>query len=704
MFEIRTEYADRIVNDKSIRLPRFQRKKSWDTKKRFELCMSLYKDYPLGTMVVKVDMVNKKPVKWLLDGRQRWDTIKDCQNPENIYSWAYTYLGLKPKMNSEQVEELFWQKVWDFIEQEENVTDKEISYEDPEIEYEGQDDIDNNYFEEMIKSKDKEEIISTMEIAKGNDHINDLLDIILTVHPAKMKGRGIENRTVVKSNFSEPFLFKNFKPSYVQKDPEDNNLYVDSSKLVDWIKGKLSLTSVDELDSETFASWFDNPESDLINQVEKKWDKIKRSLSVIEGINDRLSSAKICMLELQSDCTNADAKKIFEIINTKATPLTAAEILSAKPNWNKVVENPRELIVNNKNELYRRISGIENTGVVRWDVAATFTDRIDPSLSFILGDWKDPESIERKITIGFKLLSGYYNGAISKNDVGTLADRELTDVDEECSDSWNSAMLEHSISRMGKILLSDNFFKYVCNWRESLISLTSDAVALNYFILVLKDWKAKGEPQQQGQLRRLFLKNAKVLYDKSIYEYALGQWKGSSDSRISRNIKETFSSTSQFSQVEIKQWNDLLESLINENKIDGVVAESGRMRALLYYYYMLSGKGYPNDPLMSGIDIDHIIPKSRFFENTDEYRYFDSIINKAILPKKDNIKKSDSLLSNIKDDWLIKQIKEYEDIEKSEFENYSSSAGIFNLKEKRGKIIMEVLSNSRLRLITEDSN
>ncbi len=661
--------------------------------------MSMYKDYPLGTMVVKVDLVNKKPVKWLLDGRQRWDTIKDCQNPENIYVWAYMYLGLKEKMTHDEVEVIFWQKVYEFIEQEENNIDEDKNQE-LDAEYEGQELIEDNYFEETIKSKVKEEKI---EIQNANDHISDLLDIILTVHPARIKGRG-ENRTVVKSSFSEPFQFKNFKPSYVQKDPEDDSLYVDSSKLVEWIKGKLSLTSVEELNPEIFVSWFDNSESDLLTQVQKKWEKIKKSLGIIEGISDRLSSAKICMLELQNDCTNADAKKIFEIINTKATPLTAAEILSAKPNWNKVIENPRDIIVKNKNDLYMRISGIENFGVVRWDVAATFTDRIDPSLYFILGDWKDSENIERKITIGFKLLSGYYTGAISKNDIGSLADKELINGDEDCLDSWNSATLEHSIARMGKVLLSDNFFKYISNWRIPLISLTSDAVALNYFILILKDWKAKGEPQQQGQLKRLFLKNAKILYDRSIFEYVQGQWKGSSDSKISRNIKEESSQNSQFSTIDPKQWNELLDSLINDNKINGNIAETGQIKTILYYYYMLSGKGYPNDPLMSGMDIDHIIPKSRFFENTDEYLYFDSIINKAILPKKDNIKKSDLLLLNINDDWLIKQIKEYEDIEKSEYEMYSVSSGIFNLKEKRGKIIKDTLSNSRYRLIMEDLN
>ncbi len=75
-------------------------------------------------------------------------------------------------------------------------------------------------------------------------------------------------------------------------------------------------------------------------------------------------------------------KKKFEIINTAGTPLTAAEILSAKPSWNKRIENPDPEIIRNKDELYKEI-GISTEGVVKWDIAATFLDRL--KLKFIIG-------------------------------------------------------------------------------------------------------------------------------------------------------------------------------------------------------------------------------------------------------------------------------------------------------------------------------
>ena len=120
MFEQKTVDAAKIANDNLLKLPRFQRKKSWNNSKRFELCLSLFKEYPLGTIVIQKDLdEDGKPVSWLLDGRQRRDTLKDCQNPINIYLWAEEYLSLKSGMVPERVIELFEKAVEEFIEQDE---------------------------------------------------------------------------------------------------------------------------------------------------------------------------------------------------------------------------------------------------------------------------------------------------------------------------------------------------------------------------------------------------------------------------------------------------------------------------------------------------------------------------------------------------------------------------------------------------------
>lgn len=46
MYEIRPESIKTFITDRNVRLQRFQRKQTWDEKKNFQLCISLFKEYP----------------------------------------------------------------------------------------------------------------------------------------------------------------------------------------------------------------------------------------------------------------------------------------------------------------------------------------------------------------------------------------------------------------------------------------------------------------------------------------------------------------------------------------------------------------------------------------------------------------------------------------------------------------------------------
>lgn len=48
MYEIRPESIKTFITDRNVKLPRFQRKQTWDDKKNFQLCISLFKEYPIG--------------------------------------------------------------------------------------------------------------------------------------------------------------------------------------------------------------------------------------------------------------------------------------------------------------------------------------------------------------------------------------------------------------------------------------------------------------------------------------------------------------------------------------------------------------------------------------------------------------------------------------------------------------------------------
>lgn len=71
-----------FIENMQIRLPRFQRKSTWDAKQKFELCISVFQDYPVGVVIVN----KEQDIYWLLDGRQRREALYEMRsNPETIY-------------------------------------------------------------------------------------------------------------------------------------------------------------------------------------------------------------------------------------------------------------------------------------------------------------------------------------------------------------------------------------------------------------------------------------------------------------------------------------------------------------------------------------------------------------------------------------------------------------------------------------------
>lgn len=103
MYEIRPETVKTFIIDRNIKLPRFQRKQTWDEKKNFQLCISLFKEYPIGVCILSVDVTREKTVRWLLDGRQRKNALsliyEDPEN-ENLYSDRFLHVEYLQKMGA----------------------------------------------------------------------------------------------------------------------------------------------------------------------------------------------------------------------------------------------------------------------------------------------------------------------------------------------------------------------------------------------------------------------------------------------------------------------------------------------------------------------------------------------------------------------------------------------------------------------------
>ena len=91
------------------------------------------------------------------------------------------------------------------------------------------------------------------------------------------------------------------------------------------------------------------------------------------------------------------------------------------------------------------------------------------------------------------------------------------------------------------------------------------------------------------------------------------------------------------------------------------------------------------------------IPQTKFANTSisNKAAIVHNLYNLGLLPKKENILKRNKSLIEITDPWLISQIKEYEDIEKTDFEKYSNIGNFEQLKEQRGKLYKSAFNQER---------
>lgn len=406
MYELRPESIKTFIGDRTIKLPRFQRKQTWGARKNFELCLSLFRDIPLGVVVIRVDTregagSSRRPIleKHLIDGRQRLNALVRASNPEEIYAWAKEALRLRNTQSIDEVTERFWRYVDDYFGEDEADDGRADPADRPELEPAGSDesplgteggeggvdDVDAETGGAMgISAADTappaSAIASASRTGPGAQGLQELLEIILVVHPKRPNGSG----------FTQPFDLRRFLPSidFIQTDRATGRPYVDAAKLAAWIQFKRASTagthaypsSIDE-----FLEWVGAPQLEpglrarLREEMGRKWRRMESVFSALDSIDKRLQESKIGYLEIR-DCSANEERKIFVIINSAGTPLTAAEILSAKPAWNKVVETPDSSIVREKEAMYREAGIPIPDTTVRWDTAATLLSRLHAAL------------------------------------------------------------------------------------------------------------------------------------------------------------------------------------------------------------------------------------------------------------------------------------------------------------------------------------
>lgn len=532
MYEIRPESIKTFITDRNVKLPRFQRKQTWDEKKNFQLCISLFKEYPIGVCILSVEENKGKTVRWLLDGRQRKNALAMMyDDPENIYNWAKRFIGFKNSDQPSEIEEKFIAKINEYIEADLDEEFEVVATENMDDDSEASED--NN-----------EEVIDTS--AYGLDL---LLDIIKIIHNKQKRNTG----------FTKPFDFTKYvnRLPYIENDVQGIKLSSRKVKtFIDEYRKYCDDEYIDYDDAKSFYKFLDTrcdvkDEKKTKALITEKWNSITERILIVEKIEGLLTNSKIGMIEVKN-LTPSDSQKIFNIINSEGEKLTAVEILSAKPHWNVPVENPSQKAIDATKELYKRIGTVQ-TDVVRWDLPATFLKRIGKNIA--IKQFSDSKTdFEKELTYGFKILSSIYVGGVKKESIEELSKASL---------NWSSDIenLIYDIQSMFKLISSFDYFKYFKSWNTTMMELTSDAIALDFITIAYRDWCRKGKPIGDTKAKQ-FQKNCFILWDRLIYEYINKQWRGSSDQKIANNIISLSNEPDLFIPISADKWRSILEDQI----------------------------------------------------------------------------------------------------------------------------------------------
>ena len=314
----RTLYS--FINEGNYKFPRFQRKDTWNDSQYFELCLSVFQEYPIGSVIVN----NDRNVFSLLDGRQRRTCMKKLfEDPDAVYKWARTSCGFKLSSKDSYVSDKFWTKVENYLGRDlEDITNQTTSSSD---DAEGTEPIDPD---QESEAKDTSDSIksSSLEV---------LLKYILLSH----------NKLLKAFDFSKSFTEKALQ--YYSKN-SNNEFYVDPVKLSNFIrslnkeKDPIIQSALKDRDAfnDYLQSRFDfrsdnsKASNDLIKHLNNYWFVIESAFEVYSQLDAVLGNAEVGFIEL-NNASITDTQNVFSKTNSGGTQLNAAELLSAKPYWNE---------------------------------------------------------------------------------------------------------------------------------------------------------------------------------------------------------------------------------------------------------------------------------------------------------------------------------------------------------------------------------
>lgn len=280
-----------------------------------------------------------------------------------------------------------------------------------------------------------------------------------------------------------------------------------------------------------------------------------------------------------------------------------------------------------------------------------------------------------------------------------MSNKQVSELEQDESIKWESDVDEllQQLNTVCSILLADTFFKFYQSWKRPITQLMGNAIVLEFLTIMWLDWKDRGCPSTVSGETKALQKDARILFDKLVFEYATKTWRGSGDSKMSSDIKNW---KQRVTPVDSEDWKNFITGACMGN-YNGQDTTVKILKPVLYYYYVITSCS-PINQVNVSFDVDHIIPKERFVgNNMIAQTYRDSLINLAFLPTKDNISKKAKALNEITDSWLKLQISTYTGIKEAEFEQYSDIANISLLYNARSKLFTTAFTANRTTALSK---
>ena len=256
---------------KHIDMPRFQRGSKWSIKQKIELAISIFKKYPLGSVIFCTEKENNEITKnYLIDGRQRYTTIKEIYDtPDIIYTWARSYLSLS---KVDDLDRAFWDKVIEYTNYDKNEKsdDESDDADESNAEIEEEEfDGDNNVSienDQALEDNNLKTMLSIIKICDDGNSYNNGLAKHFDFKPyisniTKYEKRMISINADAKKRRIDCRALKMFLYDYMKECERSNTKYTERENFLDFIDDAFSFIDDKKRKKcrdELFGFWEDN--------------------------------------------------------------------------------------------------------------------------------------------------------------------------------------------------------------------------------------------------------------------------------------------------------------------------------------------------------------------------------------------------------------------------------------------------------------